>query len=144
MQAARRCTLQTVYRLIRSEGEDAKLVQIHPLSTINYSASPEYCIYHELVVTSKPFMRAVLRTRAEWIHEFSADKHNISRAQLYALCGRTQEDGRLSTDEGQILEKESDATKISPKELQPTRITTSAIASARERFLARKRLQQQQ
>lgn len=143
MHGARRCTLQTVYRLIRSEDEDAKLVQIHPLSTINYSASPEYCIYHELVVTSKPFMRAVLQTRAEWIDEYSAGMQKITHAQLYALCGHTLE-GVGGTGQVKKSEKESETKKAKPRESQPTIVTSTTIASARERFLARKRAQQQQ
>lgn len=127
---------------MRSEDEDAKLVQIHPLSTINYSASPEYCIYHELVVTSKPFMRAVLQTRAEWIGEYSAGKQNITQAQLYALCGHTLEDVG-GTNHVKKLEKESATEKASANESQPAKVTSTTIASARERFLARKRMQQQ-
>lgn len=90
MNAARRCTLETVYRLMYRDDDgkkSAQLVQFHPLSTMSYVSPPEFCVYQELVVTSKPFMRGALAAERRWLDQYSKDKLNVSVAQLYALCG---------------------------------------------------------
>jgi ATP-dependent RNA helicase DHX8/PRP22 len=43
-------------------------VYIHPSSAI-FSRQPEWVIYHELVMTSKEYMREVLHIEAKWLVE---------------------------------------------------------------------------
>ena len=50
MNAARKCLTQAVYRCL---SDDYKLVHIHPFSSFNEIVPPEFCVYHELVYTSR-------------------------------------------------------------------------------------------
>ncbi|GMF43743.1 unnamed protein product [Phytophthora fragariaefolia] len=143
MNAARRCTLGTVYRLMFDEEDDnkgARLVQFHPLSVMCYSAPPEYCIYQELVVTSKPFMRGALAVERRWLDKYSKGKLGVSVTQLYNLCGRSP-----PVDEKNLEQKvappsaERAELSVSSSSLRPAPLTADAVEAARARFLARKK-----
>ncbi|KAL4092934.1 hypothetical protein PRIC1_011923 [Phytophthora ramorum] len=143
MNAARRCTLETVYRLMH-HGDDGKraaqLVQFHPLSVMCYSSPPEFCVYQELVVTSKPFMRGALAVERRWLDYYGEDKLNVSTAQLYALCGR-QPPVREHNSQQEVKQHDSDATEASSPTTasKPAPVTADVVAAARARFLARKK-----
>ncbi|KAG2823858.1 putative pre-mRNA-splicing factor ATP-dependent RNA helicase [Phytophthora cactorum] len=137
MNAARRCTMETVYRLMYDDGKKAaQLVQFHPLSAMSYCAPPEFCVYQELVVTSKPFMRGALAVERHWLDHYSKDKLNISVAQLYALCGR-----KPPVDEkDQGKQSRVDTSEVNSAETpKPVTVSIDAVAAARARFLARKK-----
>ncbi|KAL3664541.1 hypothetical protein V7S43_010296 [Phytophthora oleae] len=138
MNAARRCTMETVYRLMRHEDrEAAQLVQFHPLSAMCYVAPPEFCVYQELVVTSKPFMRGALAVGRRWLDQYSKNKLDISTAQLYALCGRKPpvEANELAKKAQQSVNK----PEMNSSASKPAEVNADAIAAARARFLARKK-----
>ncbi|OWY99658.1 Pre-mRNA-splicing factor ATP-dependent RNA helicase [Phytophthora megakarya] len=144
MNAARRCTMETVYRLMYHDDNGknaAQLVQFHPLSTMCYSAPPEFCVYHELVVTSKPFMRSALAVEHRWFDQYSKDKLNVSVEQLYALCGRNPPVVDKKQEQEEVkhprVDSETTSSDISSK---PSAVTADAVAAARARFLARKKL----
>ncbi|ETO72886.1 hypothetical protein F444_11157 [Phytophthora nicotianae P1976] len=133
MNAARRCTMETVYRLLYSDGK-AQLVQFHPLSAMCYSAPPEFCVYQELVVTSKPFMRGALAVERRWLDYFGNDKLNVSNSQLYALCGRK------APVEAKVQEEFMDTSQVNLVDAsKPVTVTADAVAAARARFLERKK-----
>ncbi|CEG36761.1 dead deah box helicase [Plasmopara halstedii] len=132
MNAASRCTVETVYRLLHTHDDDNKLVQFHPLSAMCYAAAPEFCIYHELVVTSKPFMRGALAVERRWLDKYCKDKLHVSEAQLYALCGRKSY--VVEPDQYQQAELTKEVVNSVPV---TSDVTADAIAAARARFLAR-------
>ncbi|GMF13746.1 unnamed protein product [Phytophthora lilii] len=142
VNAARRCTLETVYRLMYHDDDGkkaAQLVQFHPLSAMNYAAPPEFCVYQELVVTSKPFMRGALAVERRWLDQYSKEKLNVSVAQLYALCGRqppVQEDNQEQAKSSTVVPTEASPSVATAK---PSPVTADAVAAARARFLARKK-----
>ncbi|KAL4117583.1 hypothetical protein PRIC2_011571 [Phytophthora ramorum] len=143
MNAARRCTLETVYRLMHHDDDGkraAQLVQFHPLSVMCYSSPPEFCVYQELVVTSKPFMRGALAVERRWLDYYGEDKLNVSTAQLYALCGR-QPPVREHNSQQEVKQHDSDATGTSSPTTtsKPAPVTADVVAAARARFLARKK-----
>jgi len=45
---------------------DGQPVYIHPSSSL-FQRQPEYCIYHQVVLTSKEYMRAVLTIEPKWL-----------------------------------------------------------------------------
>jgi ATP-dependent RNA helicase DHX8/PRP22 len=63
---------------------DQTPVYIHPSSAL-FNKNPEYVIYHELVLTSKEYMRNVMEIDAKWLIELapafykSADPNKISK-----------------------------------------------------------------
>lgn len=139
MNAAQRCTLQTVYRsLNRDATSEMTLVHVHPQSMMHYVAPPEYCVYQELVVTSKPFMRDVVEVDGKWLEEYGRrGKEQVSVAQLFALCGRSvprerQPPSHESKDKG-------DAAESARAALKKKEVDADAISAARARYLARKK-----
>uniref|UniRef100_K3WT25 RNA helicase n=1 Tax=Globisporangium ultimum (strain ATCC 200006 / CBS 805.95 / DAOM BR144) TaxID=431595 RepID=K3WT25_GLOUD len=134
-KAAQRCTMQTVYRSLRRDAKsDMTLVHFHPQSVLNYVAPPEFCVYQELVVTSKPFMRDVVAVDGKWLQQYGKGKETVSTAQLFTLCGRTTPklEQQHQKDAKETLEDATETTKKS-------QVDTGAISAARARFLARKR-----
>ena len=67
---------------------DGQTVYIHPSSALHMK-SPEWVIYHELVLTSKEYMRNCLVIEPKWLVEMApnffkkADPTKISRAKRY-------------------------------------------------------------
>lgn len=46
-------------------------VDIHPSSCLKGQESPRFCVFYELVMTSKAFMRTVIRIDPNWLKEAS-------------------------------------------------------------------------
>jgi ATP-dependent RNA helicase DHX8/PRP22 len=135
MNAARRCTMETVYRVLHHDDDKAaQLVQFHPLSAMSYSAPPEFCVFQELVVTSKPFMRGALAVERRWLDRYSQGRVGVSKAQLYALCGRAP-----PVEEGDHAQEAKQTTSSPAAVAKPAPVTADAVAAARARFLARKK-----
>uniref|UniRef100_A0A7R9WWN5 DEAD-box helicase OB fold domain-containing protein n=1 Tax=Craspedostauros australis TaxID=1486917 RepID=A0A7R9WWN5_9STRA len=65
---------------------DQNPVYIHPSSAL-FNKNPEYLIYHELVLTTKEYMRNILVIDAKWLTELApafykkADPNRMSRAK---------------------------------------------------------------
>ena len=65
---------------------DQNPVYIHPSSAL-FQKNPEYVIYHELVLTTKEYMRGILEIDAKWLVELApafykpADPHKMTRAK---------------------------------------------------------------
>ncbi|KAF4317941.1 hypothetical protein BBO99_00005110 [Phytophthora kernoviae] len=117
----------------------AQLVQFHPLSAMNYAAPPEFCIYQELVVTSKPFLRGALAVKRRWIDYYNNGKLDVSVAQLYALCGCKPPAAEEKEDAKAKTVVSIPASSSAAVEFKPTPVTVDAVAAARARFLARKK-----
>ena len=48
---------------------------IHPSSTLDHK--PEWCIYHEFVLTSKNYIRTVTEINPEWLFEISPEYFDL-------------------------------------------------------------------
>lgn len=83
-------------------------VYIHPSSSL-FNRAPEYCIYHEVVLTTKEYMREVIAIEPKWLIEVaprffrSADPNAISKRKrgeriqpLFDKYAKTQDDWRIS------------------------------------------------
>lgn len=55
-----------MYRTLKNSHE----THIHP-SSLLFQEKPEWVIYHELVLTSKEYMRTVCEIKAEWLYEIA-------------------------------------------------------------------------
>jgi HrpA-like RNA helicase len=51
--------------------KNAQTVHIHPTSSLFQKTLPRWVIYHELVYTSKEFMRQVIEIKPEWLIEIA-------------------------------------------------------------------------
>ena len=62
--------------------KNGQVVYIHP-SSVLMEVNPKWVLYHELVLTSKEYMRSVMPLRAEWLTEVAP--HYYSRKSLEGL-----------------------------------------------------------
>lgn len=117
----------------RTIGFKPQLVQVHPSSTLKTDEDgmfPNYVVYHELIATSRPFMRNVCAVEMPWVNPIlkKLEKLNIDK---------------LSGGSGRSIREESE-TKVSSLPKKEEAVTgvpddrESRIQAARDRFLARK------
>ncbi|XP_048137799.1 probable pre-mRNA-splicing factor ATP-dependent RNA helicase DEAH4 isoform X1 [Rhodamnia argentea] len=129
-QLAERMTLHNGYRTI---GFKSQLVQVHPssvLGTDEQGMYPDFVVYHELVTTSRPFMRNVSAVDMKWVVPIlgKLEKVNVNKLSSGGYSQIEEgNDGKIA-----ILPKED----VSPDNVLPA--NESRIQAARERFLARK------
>lgn len=55
-------------------------VAIHPSSCIDHK--PEFCLYHEFVLTSKNYIRTVTDVKAEWLLEIAPEYFKPSKIKV--------------------------------------------------------------
>ena len=66
---------------------EGQQVYIHPSSAL-FNKGPEWVIYHELVMTSREYMREVTAVEAKWLAEVAptffrvSDPTNLTKKQL--------------------------------------------------------------
>ncbi|XP_049403161.1 probable pre-mRNA-splicing factor ATP-dependent RNA helicase DEAH4 [Solanum stenotomum] len=128
---------QLAERMIRHNGYrplgfKSELVQVHPSSVLKSDEDgmlPNYVVYHELIVTSRPFMRNVCAVEMRWVAPILAKLHKLN---VFKLSGGS------SLPDNQIQEVTSTVEKKEIAAVQPPEDRASMIQAARERFLARK------
>ena len=92
----------------RCLAEGGGTVYIHPSSSL-FNRAPEYCVYHEVVLTTREYMREVTAIEPKWLVEVAprffrtADPAQISKrkrqekiAPLFDKYAANQDDWRLS------------------------------------------------
>ncbi|KAG8383282.1 hypothetical protein BUALT_Bualt05G0168300 [Buddleja alternifolia] len=129
-QLAERMMRHNGYRTI---GFKSQLVQVHPSSVLKSDEDgmlPNYVVYHELIATTRPYMRNVCAVEMQWVRPVLAklDKLNISK-----LSGGANPTHEKEQTDNLNLQKDDAATGVTP----PVDDTESRILAARERFLAR-------
>ncbi|AQL01661.1 putative pre-mRNA-splicing factor ATP-dependent RNA helicase DEAH4 [Zea mays] len=114
-------------------GYRTQLVQVHPSSVLEgdeYGKFPMYVIYHELISTTRPYMRNVCAVEQAWVQPIlkKLDKLDINR-----LSGGSSApgDSELLGDNKQVNSSKND---VGVKQSE----VDSKIQAARERYLARK------
>ncbi|KAL3368638.1 hypothetical protein AABB24_009465 [Solanum stoloniferum] len=128
---------QLAERMIRHNGYrplgfKSELVQVHPSSVLKSDEDgmlPNYVVYHELIVTSRPFMRNVCAVEMRWVAPILA---KLDKLNVFKLSGGS------SQPDNQIQEVTSTVEKKEIAAVQPPEDRASMIQAARERFLARK------
>ncbi|XP_015170823.1 ATP-dependent RNA helicase dhx8 isoform X3 [Solanum tuberosum] len=128
---------QLAERMIRHNGYrplgfKSELVQVHPSSVLKSDEDgmlPNYVVYHELIVTSRPFMRNVCAVEMRWVAPILA---KLEKLNVFKLSGGS------SQPDNQIQEVTPTVEKKEIAAIQPPEDRDSKIQAARERFLARK------
>ncbi|KAG6521709.1 hypothetical protein ZIOFF_018834 [Zingiber officinale] len=115
-------------------GYRSQLVQVHPSSVLEADEDgqlPDYVVYHELISTSRPFMRNVCAVEISWVQTIL---RKLEKMNIHKLSGGSD------TLESHEIAKEGNLTL--PVERANTDkksdSTDSKIQAARERYLARK------
>nr|XP_018630718.1 probable pre-mRNA-splicing factor ATP-dependent RNA helicase DEAH4 isoform X3 [Nicotiana tomentosiformis] len=107
-------------------------LQVHPSSVLKADEDgmlPNYVVYHELIVTSRPFMRNVCAVEMRWVAPILA---KLEKLNVFKLSGGSSQPDKQIQEVTLNVEKKEIATIQSPEDRD------SRIQAARERFLARK------
>ncbi|KAL6505440.1 hypothetical protein OROHE_022819 [Orobanche hederae] len=118
----------------RTLGFKSQLVQVHPSSVLNPDEDgmlPNYVVYHELIATTRPYMRNVCAVEMQWVRPILAKLDKLNIAKLSG--GTNQSNERVQTENLELPKDDGDATQLPPLDDPESR-----ILAARERFLARK------
>ncbi|KAK4790187.1 hypothetical protein SAY86_017491 [Trapa natans] len=127
-QLAERMTLHNGYRTI---GFKSQLVQVHPssmLRTDDDGMFPDFVVYHELISTSRPYMRNVCAIKVSWVIPIMKKLENLNVNRLSG--GSDQVTDGEQRKSSSLLQQKNLAIEQDDRE--------SKIQAARERFLARK------
>ncbi|KAH9613394.1 hypothetical protein KSS87_012375 [Heliosperma pusillum] len=128
---------QLAERMIRHNGYKtlgmtSQLVQLHPSSVLQPDEDgmfPYYVVYHELITTSKAFMRNVCAVEREWIMPVFKKLENLNVNRL---------SGRTSHPDDCLQEKPEDVITKGNDDVDSSVDRESKIQAARDRFLARR------
>ncbi|KAL5732381.1 hypothetical protein ACOSP7_031728 [Xanthoceras sorbifolium] len=128
---------QVAERMLRHNGYrtlsfKSQLVQVHPssvLQTDEEGSLPDYVVYHELIATSRPYMRNVCAVEMAWVKPILKKLEKLDTNKLSGGSSYIEEATEIKQTE--IVEKEVDGDAV-PDDRE------SKIKAARERFLARK------
>ncbi|KAJ4960743.1 hypothetical protein NE237_020653 [Protea cynaroides] len=117
----------------RTVGYKSQLVQVHPSSVLKTDENgmlPNYVVYHELIATTRPFMRSVCGVEMQWVTHILK---KLEKLDIDKLSGGIKPSNERSNREEplDLQKKDSDAVKA-PDD------SDSRIRAARDRFLARK------
>lgn len=117
----------------RTLGFKSQLVQVHPSSVLRPDDDglyTNYVVYHELIATSRPYMRNVCAVERQWVIPIL---EKLEKLDVCKLSG-----GGL----GHVVEGTKgnmpDSTKMEADVVSVPEERESKIQAARERFLARK------
>ncbi|KAK1403211.1 RNA helicase [Heracleum sosnowskyi] len=127
-QLAERMLRHNGYRTI---GFKSQLVQVHPssvLRTDDEGLLPNYVVYHELIATSRPFMRNVCAIEMQWA---SSIMKKLEKLNIAKLSGGTAESEEVTEGGNSNLPKQ-EILREAPDDRD------NRIQAARDRFLARK------
>lgn len=128
---------QLAERMVRHNGYKtlglkSQLVQVHPSSVLQPDEDgmlSNYVVYHELITTSRPFMRNICAVEMRWVSPIFKKLENINVNKL---------SGGVGPPEDCTQEKSQDVLKKEVDDAESPVDCDSKIQAARERFLARK------
>lgn len=115
-------------------GYRSQLVQVHPSSVLEADEDgrlPDYVVYHELINTSRPFMRNVCGVEMSWVLPILKKLEKMDANRL--SCGAGVSEACKPKDN-----KSMDLPKKEANDSNKHDSVDSKIQAARERYLARK------
>ncbi|XP_006664827.1 probable pre-mRNA-splicing factor ATP-dependent RNA helicase DEAH4 [Oryza brachyantha] len=113
-------------------GYRVQLMQVHPSSVLGgdeYGQLPVYVVYHELINTTRPFMRNVCAVEQSWVEPILK---KLERLDIHKLSGRSS-----ASKDPEYLEDEQVSAPKKATDAQQSEVDCK-IQAARERYLARK------
>ncbi|KAG6398731.1 hypothetical protein SASPL_140200 [Salvia splendens] len=132
---------QLAERMLRHNGYKtlgfkSQLVQVHPSSVLRTDEEgmfPNYVIYHELIATTRPYMRNVCAVEMPWVRPVFAKLQNLNVSKLSGGANQSHEEVQ---PENADVRKDDGGGNAAPA--QPAEDRDSKILAARERYLARR------
>ncbi|ONK77742.1 uncharacterized protein A4U43_C02F10070, partial [Asparagus officinalis] len=119
----------------RTLGYRSQLIQVHPSSVLETDEDgqlPDYVVYHELINSSRPFMRNVCAVEMSWVMPILRKIEKMDVNKLSGGFGALNEKETPEDKQEQLPEKEASGSTA------PSDNVDSKIQAARERYLARK------
>ncbi|KAJ7950546.1 putative ATP-dependent RNA helicase [Quillaja saponaria] len=116
----------------RTLGFKPQVVQVHPSSMLKPDEEgkfPDYLVYHELIATSRPYMRNVCAVDMKWVMPIM---NKVKTLDINKLSGGIDHIQKNSEEHVPDISKKEVAVTGLPGDRE------SRIQAARERFLARK------
>lgn len=128
-QLAERMVHHNGYRTL---GFKPQVVQVHPSSVLrpdDEGKLPDYVVYHELIATSRPYLRNVCAVEIHWVMPIL---NKVKKINVNQLSGGTDHIIQGTEGEPSDLPKKEVNIAGAPDDHE------SRVQAARERFLARK------
>ncbi|CAA2986278.1 probable pre-mRNA-splicing factor ATP-dependent RNA helicase DEAH4 isoform X2 [Olea europaea var. sylvestris] len=128
-QLAERMIRHNGYRTL---GFKSQVVQVHPSSVLKTDEEgmlPNYVVYHELIATTRPYMRNVCAVEMAWVTPILTKLDNLNVSKLSGGTSKSHEQTQV---ENSHLPNEDSFTT------QPPDDHNERILAARERYLSRK------
>ncbi|GBF98616.1 pre-mRNA-splicing factor ATP-dependent RNA helicase-like [Raphidocelis subcapitata] len=149
---ARRMRMHNGYKTVN---EAAQLAQLHPgsshLKADDDGLLPEWVIYHELVATSRPFLRQVCPVEYRWVEPLlpklsGVDVRRLSKGRLLAereeaAAGAGASRGGAAAAAAAAGSADAAAAAATAAAQAVKRNDDKAVDAARQRYLARKQQQ---
>jgi pre-mRNA-splicing factor ATP-dependent RNA helicase DHX15/PRP43 len=93
--------------------KDNQVVSLHP--SCGLDTQPEWVLFNEFVLTSRPYIRTVTEIRPEWLLEFAANYYDME----------TLGDGETKRALRGVLKKQSKSRITAPSERPKKKLKTS-------------------
>lgn len=118
---------------------NGSMVHIHPSSALfGQEANLEWILFHNVLVTSKIYVRTVCPIRYEWVKDLLPKLHDVDAYELSSVAREEVTKEELAKWESQEQTKQNnERLEASLKKMQK-RNDDKSISDARERFLQRK------
>nr|XP_034995860.1 probable ATP-dependent RNA helicase DHX40 [Zootoca vivipara] len=121
-------------------------VYIHPSSALrDQEAQLEWILFHDVLVTSKVYVRMVCPVRYEWVQDLLPRLHKIDAYELSSMAREevTEEEMAKWRNKEDLKKQNEKATDKSAKKMEK-RNDNQSISDARARFLERKQQRMQE
>ncbi|XP_073429067.1 probable ATP-dependent RNA helicase DHX40 isoform X1 [Dendrobates tinctorius] len=117
---------------------NGSMVHIHPSSVLfGQEVHLEWILFHNVLVTSKIFVRTVCPIRYEWVKDLLPKLHDVDAYELSNVAREEVTEEELAKWESREQTKRNNGLEASLKKMQK-RNDDKSISDARERFLQRK------
>lgn len=115
-------------------------VHIHPSSSLfGQEAKLDWIIFHDVLVTSRVYVRTVCPIRYEWVKDLLPKLHEIDVYDLSSVAREEVTDEEMSRwEKKRAAQRQTETSEDSLKKLE-RRNDSSTIAEARARYLQRKK-----
>ncbi|XP_063002604.1 LOW QUALITY PROTEIN: probable ATP-dependent RNA helicase DHX40 [Elgaria multicarinata webbii] len=116
------------------------VVYIHPSSALrDHEAELEWILFHDVLVTSKVYLRTVCPVRYEWVKDLLPRLHQIDAYELSSMAREeVTEEEMAKWREKEDLEGRNEKTSNEPAKKMEKRNDDRSIRDARARYLERK------
>lgn len=138
-------SLRSVGKVFCTMDGHGSMVHIHPSSTLfDQEAQLDWVIFHDLLVTSRIYIRTVCPIRYDWVKDLLPKLHEVDVYELSSVAREEVTDEEVAkwvTKEAAKRQTEGSAEDLFKK--LEKRNDESSVSDARARYLQRKQERQQ-